>query len=137
MALIRINPDPGNRQLAVFALAWLALLGRAAWVLAARGHAGAAAVVGVAAAAVPLCGLVNRALVRAVYLGTSRATYPVGLVVSHILLGLVYYGVLTPVGLVLRLTGHDPLGRRFDRAAPSYWRRRAAAPDTAAYFRQG
>jgi hypothetical protein len=46
-----------------------------------------------------------------------------GYVNSRILLGILYYGVMTPTGLVARLTGYDPLTRR---GAPekSYWRKR-------------
>jgi hypothetical protein len=40
--------------------------------------------------------------------------------VRTVLLFLAYYLVLTPVGLVLRLI-RDPLTRRPDRRAASYW----------------
>ena len=43
-----------------------------------------------------------------------------GYVNSRILLSLVYYLVVTPLGLVLRLVGHDPLRRRGARRE-SYW----------------
>lgn len=43
-----------------------------------------------------------------------------GYINSRILLSLMYYGVLTPVGLVLRVAGHDPLNRR-RRPSDSYW----------------
>jgi hypothetical protein len=46
-----------------------------------------------------------------------------GYVNSRILLGILYYGVMTPTGLVARLTGYDPLERR-GAPAKSYWRRR-------------
>jgi hypothetical protein len=46
---------------------------------------------------------------------------------SPLALGALFFGVLTPLGLVLRLAGCDPLRLRFDRRAPSYWIARAAA----------
>ncbi len=47
-----------------------------------------------------------------------------GKVVSPIALGLLFYGVITPIGAVLRLAGKDPLRLKFDRGADSYWIRR-------------
>jgi Saxitoxin biosynthesis operon protein SxtJ len=43
-----------------------------------------------------------------------------GYVNSRILLSLLYYGVFTPVGLVRRLVGHDPMKRRGSTQS-SYW----------------
>ena len=42
-------------------------------------------------------------------------------VVSPVVLGLIYFGVFTPVGLVMRLAGRDAMARRFEPAKPSYW----------------
>jgi len=41
-------------------------------------------------------------------------------------MGVLFFCVLTPVGLVLRLAGRDPLRLRLDRRAPSYWIERAS-----------
>ena len=40
---------------------------------------------------------------------------------TAIVLGLLFYLTVTPVGFVLRLTGKDPLRLRRDSAANSYW----------------
>ena len=42
-------------------------------------------------------------------------------VVSPIVLGILFYAVIAPMGLAVRLTGKDPLRLRFEPAAPSYW----------------
>ena len=50
-----------------------------------------------------------------------------GFVNSHLLLALVFYLVFTPIGLVMRLLGRDPIDWRFDarsKAPDSYWIRR-------------
>ena len=44
-----------------------------------------------------------------------------GKIVSPIALGILMYGVLTPIAVMLRLTGHDPLRLKVDRDAESYW----------------
>jgi hypothetical protein len=43
------------------------------------------------------------------------------MVVSPIALGILFYLVFMPVGLVMRLSGKDPLRLKFDPAAKSYW----------------
>lgn len=44
-----------------------------------------------------------------------------GKVVSPIALGILFYIVITPIGLMIRLTGKDPLRLKFDPDAASYW----------------
>ncbi|HWA38242.1 MAG TPA: SxtJ family membrane protein [Burkholderiales bacterium] len=44
-----------------------------------------------------------------------------GKIVSPIALGVVFYAVLMPIGLLMRLTGKDPLRLRFERDSESYW----------------
>jgi hypothetical protein len=64
------------------------------------------------------------------------AAYPIGWVMSHVLLGIIYYGLFTPVGRLMRLFGYDPMERRFDGAAASYWVEREPIRDPSSYFRQ-
>lgn len=42
-------------------------------------------------------------------------------IVGPVALGIVYFGVVTPTGLLMRLLGKDPLRLRIDKAATSYW----------------
>jgi hypothetical protein len=46
-------------------------------------------------------------------------------IVSPVVLGLLYFGMFTPIGWVMRLAGHDAMARRWDPSATSYWIRRA------------
>jgi hypothetical protein len=73
---------------------------------------------------------------RAMYLGALYATYPIGFVVSHIVLGIIYFGLFTLVGLLFKLFGYDPLQRKFDRQAKTYWITRQESRKPASYFRQ-
>jgi hypothetical protein len=45
-------------------------------------------------------------------------------IVSPIALGILFFLVVTPTGLLMRLFGKDPLRLRFDPAADSYWIKR-------------
>ena len=42
-------------------------------------------------------------------------------IVSPIILGIIFFIVVTPVGLLMRLTGKDPMDRKFDPEAKTYW----------------
>ena len=47
-----------------------------------------------------------------------------GKVVSPIALGILFYGVFAPMGVLVRLLGKDPLRLKLDAKADSYWIRR-------------
>ena len=54
-------------------------------------------------------------------------------VVNPVVLALIYGLTMVPIGLLMRLTGRDPLRLRIDPAAESYWIVReppGPAPDT-------
>ena len=42
-------------------------------------------------------------------------------IVSPIVLGLIFFGVITPFAVVMRIAGRDALARRFDPAQKTYW----------------
>lgn len=73
---------------------------------------------------------------RPLYVALSLASFPVSFVVSHVVLAALFYGLLTPIGLLLRLLGRDPLERRFRPELASYWRELPEVTDDEDYFRQ-
>ena len=120
--MIPINWQPGRETLAEFTEFWMFFVGMLACPLAwYRGHPALAAVLWTLAVAVRLIGWLRPAWIRPVFLGMTLASWPIGWAVSHLTLALVYFLVITPIGLVFRLRGRDPLQRSFDRAAPTYW----------------
>ena len=42
-------------------------------------------------------------------------------VVNPLIMGLMFFVVITPIGLLMRATGKDPLARKLDLAAKTYW----------------
>ncbi len=64
------------------------------------------------------------------------AAVPIGWSLSALVLALMYYLVLTPIGLVMRLFGRDTMRRSFDPGAPTYWLRHEPVADKRRYFRQ-
>ena len=77
-----------------------------------------------------------RPLQRPLYYAWMHMVFPIGWVVSHLALAIVFYGVVTPLGLVMRLFGRDKLERRIDPKAKTYWTERPADTDPSRYLRQ-
>jgi hypothetical protein len=136
MSLIRINKNPTDRQLKVFGLVWLVFFGLSGWESWFRGRHGAAEAIWALAAVVPLAGQFVPGFLRVAYLAMSYLTYPVGFVVSHVVLAFIYYLAIAPIGLTMRLFSYDPLCRRIDANATSYWRPRSGTKTPEDYFRQ-
>ncbi len=138
MALIEINTHPSDRQLRQFAglvlpLAGLIVAGMFWWQFA---WPSVALTLAAVVAGVSLAGLFRPALVRPVYLCWMYAAYPIGWVVGHLVIGVIFYLVLTPIGLVMRALGRDPLRRELQRDRSTYWEPRETSTDTSRYFRQ-
>lgn len=51
----------------------------------------------------------------------SKLGVLLGRIVSPIALAILFYGVITPIGALMRMTGKDPLRLNFDPAGSSYW----------------
>jgi len=51
-----------------------------------------------------------------------------GFVMTRVILTLIYFGLFTPIALLLRLLGKDVLEERWDKSAATYWVRRKREP---------
>jgi hypothetical protein len=72
-------------------------------------------------AALVLLGLVRPSLLHPLNKLWTRLGLLLGKVVNPVVLGVLYYLVITPAGWILRLAGKDPLKLRPDPQAASYW----------------
>lgn len=48
-------------------------------------------------------------------------------IVNPVVMGLIFFVTVLPIGLIARTVGHDPLRRRFDAKVESYWIERTPA----------
>ncbi len=138
MGLIEINRNPSRRDLLAFGVllavftALSGLVSHLVWdsPLAARWIWMGGGTLSLLHFAVP-------PLRRVVYLGWMYGAFPIGWTISHVFLTIVYFGVVTPTGLLLRLFGYDPMSRR-DRSGgrSSYWESCSGPQDRKRYFRQ-
>ena len=127
---------PDERQLRQFA--WVSLVGfpvLGALLWRAHGTALPAMVLSAFGVLVWLVGLLEPKRIRIVYVTLLAISVPIGWVVSNLLLRVVFYGVVTPLGLVFRLTGRDALSLRRPQVS-SHWRDLESSEDAASYFRQ-
>lgn len=85
---------------------------------------------------IAVVGGVSPPSIRGIYRIWMAAVGTLGWLVSHLVLAIVYYGVVTPIGWGLRWWSGDPLKLDFDRNAESYWERRPSDKAPSSYFRQ-
>jgi hypothetical protein len=91
-------------------LRWRHVLPVPAWVLV----LGSLAALAVAAALRPRW-------FRKYYRFSARAGFRLSQLAGWVVLALLFFMVVTPLGLVLRMLGKDPLGLRRPDGVPSYW----------------
>lgn len=128
---------PDDRTVRQFAGLWLLFFGGiAAWQGFAADRVGLAGGLAGLAVAGFAVGMARPAWLRPVYVGWMVVVFPIGWLVSHILLALLYYGLFTPLGLLFRLLGRDPLMLRREPERQSYWTAKAQPADVGRYFRQ-
>lgn len=137
MTLIQIDHNPSPRQLNVFGIIWLLFFAVVGGILFKSGSSVVVpALVWFIAMMVPVVGWTIPAFMKIIYLGMAYAALPIGFVVSYLIMVIVYYLVLTPIGLAVRLCGHDPMNRHFDKSAETYWCPREQDSSLDTYFRQ-
>jgi hypothetical protein len=112
-------PPPGSSDRS-FGLVFFAVCAVAAAAAALHGRRSALgwsiaalAILAIAVFAFPLLGPLNRAW-HGLALRLSK-------IVTPLVMGLLFFAVLTPIGTVMRWAGSDPLHLGFDRDGPSYW----------------
>jgi hypothetical protein len=106
MALIKVDWNPDRQALRSFALIWLIGFTVIGAVLIAKGVSVGAWVIG-AGLLVGSIGLVRPEWTRLIYLGWMGLSYPIGWVMSHLLLLLVWVFLITPIGFLLRKVRQD------------------------------
>ena len=144
MIELNLRPDAGTlRSFGFIAVAGFGFLAAIAWfqVLVFSAGLGAARVPVAAtfAAIAVISGLFSLVAPKAnlpIYLAISIATYPIGFVLSYVIMGTLFYLIIAPVGFVLRILGADPMDRGFRPEAETYWVDAAPQRARSTYFKQ-
>jgi hypothetical protein len=137
MAVIEINWKPSAKQLRQFSaveIVFFAIV--SAWLYYNTSSFQVAVTVFVVAVVVGVLGLIWPAFVRPVYMVWMAIAFPIGWLVSHLLLAVLFYLAISPIGIIMRLCGYDAMQRKFDPQAETYWKRREPNDDPERYFKQ-
>lgn len=73
---------------------------------------------------------------RILYVGLTLLTFPIGFVLSYVIMGVLYFLIIGPIAVVMRLLGRDSMHRAYDPTAPSYWSAARPPRDKESYFHQ-
>ncbi len=132
-----IQFHPPGKTLRQFAWLWLACFGGlAAWEGIVRQHTNLATALAVLALTVGPVGIIRPQSLRPLYVSWMVLAFPIGWTISQFILALMFYGLFTPIGLVFRLIGRDPLHRVRQPGMESYWSPKATPADPRRYFKQ-
>lgn len=138
MSLVSINWNPTQKDLNGFRLVALCLLPVIATVLYTVKHVTWPWCAGIAGFGILIwaSGFVSLTVTRWIFVGLMVITCPIGFVISHVIMAVFFFGILTPVGLFFKLTGRDVLNRKYDPSASTYWRTHKQVRDQERYFQQ-
>jgi hypothetical protein len=89
-----------------------------------------------AAVIIGLPGLIWPPLLRWLFVACTVLTFPIGWLISLLVLWALYFLVLTPVAVFFRLRGRDLLGRKPAPERDSFWEPKQTPRDLRSYFRQ-
>lgn len=134
-------PPPERKDLRQFGLLFAVLTAASAAYLAWTRGPGAATEAAVVCALLILVSMAAPRLLTPAWWPWMVLVRVLGYVNSHLLLGIVFYLMFTPIGLVMRLCGRDPLERDFARArrttaeGGSFWQRRELSQLASDHFR--
>lgn len=66
---------------------------------------------------------------RMIYRAWIAISITIGYFVSRVILSLIFFLLITPMGLIFKLIGKDPMERKIDPAAESYWQKKEEETD--------
>ena len=125
-----------NRSLRQFAVLWLAFLGGlACWQWLGHGRPVAGAILGALALSVGIAGLIWPRAAWPFYVGLTVLTFPIGWVMTRAILGILFLGLFTPIGLLFKLLGRDVLQVKRRAEKTTYWAPKRTPSDPRSYLR--
>ena len=129
-----INWKPTDRIFRQFGAASAGVLAVVAFVVSAIPLALVACVTGISL--IVFLTVAQPSLLRIPFLALTVMTWPIGKVVSEAVLLLMFFGVVVPTGIVVKLMGLDLLGLSTDDQKESYWEAMPDEVNNNQYFQQ-
>jgi hypothetical protein len=122
------------RWFAVLSAAFLGGLG--CWQFFVRENQVAAGLLLGSGVVVGVVGVIFPMVLRPIFVGWMVLVYPLNWLISHLILGMIYYCIFTPLAVFFKVIGRDALERRFRPEQESYWTDKRGGADLRSYFRQ-
>ena len=146
MAIVDINWNPTRKELRWFAGLLIIFCGIVAWMVDKSSQSVAstlpqtippfAIAIAVAGAVIGITGLTRPDWVRYVYVAWMVAVSPIAFVVSNLIVAIVFYLVVAPIGFAMKLVRRDTLHLEFHNETNSYWQEKQMPKEPRRYFRQ-
>jgi hypothetical protein len=89
-----------------------------------REHASVAVVMVVIAMASELIALIKPVLIKPIFIVLTTIAKGIGWFNTRLLLSLVFYLLMAPIGLIMRLLKKDLIDQRLNKSASTYWHER-------------
>lgn len=132
-----IDFHPPKRTLRQFAFLWILIIGGfAVWKVMVRGDSWTCLLLVTLAFVVGPVGIAKPQAVRPLYITLMVIAFPLGWTMSKIVLGLLFFGIFTPLGLFFRLKARDPLHLRSAVGKETCWTNKPMPKDVRQYFNQ-
>ena len=77
-----------------------------------------------------ILGLMNSKLLAPLNILWCKFGMILGAIISPIVIGIVFFLVITPIGIILRITGKDLLKKSYDKKKKTYWIKRGKPVST-------
>lgn len=130
-----IPRHPTVAMLRQFAALCVLFCGYLAWQTARSGHGAIAWSLAGLGGTMGLLGIARPSLLRPIFVGWMIAVFPIGYLVSRLILAVVFHAVFTPMAVLFRALGRDALGLRRQTSSTTYWRVKATPADVTRYYR--
>lgn len=131
-----IQFDP-RKVLLQFAGLWLLFFGGLAlWEILWRGRTDFGEGLALLAVTIGSMGLIRPEWIRYIYVGWMILAFPIGWMMSQIILLAMFFGLFTPIGLIFRLFRRDTLQQIRRPELESYWEPKPEPTDLRRYFKQ-
>ena len=134
--MIEFNYAPSRKDLRLFAIILIPFSFLAGWLIRRQFDPDTIGwLVNIVLVIAGVAGSIWPAAVRQIFLTWTVITFPIGWMISHLVLALIFFGVFFPIGIAMKCFGYDPLQLR-GKNCDSYWVSLEAITDQERYFRQ-
>jgi hypothetical protein len=127
---------PTDRVLRQFSGIWIVFFGAIAALQMYRHRPVLAMVLGALAVTLGPIGLLWPRAMKPIFVGWMVLVFPIGWTVSRVILGILFYGLFTPIAWIFRMIGRDALGLKPKAQAATCWSAKPGAADKSRYLRQ-